>query len=105
MSGPRTGKTGRRKHHIRVSSAVGVIALAILAAACGSSSPHAASSAPPPAATVATTTTVKAPAGSAPVIKLVSETGVTPAQLQRADKLLAATIVGLKRFRTPAEAY
>ena len=38
-------------------------------------------------------------------IKLVSETGVTPVQLHRAETLLAKTIVGLKRFASPAQAY
>ena len=48
--------------------------------------------------------TTTAPAAAGP-IKLESETGVTPAELRRADNLLSATIKDLRRFRTPAEAY
>ncbi|HTD49834.1 MAG TPA: hypothetical protein VK771_04500 [Acidimicrobiia bacterium] len=43
-----------------------------------------------------------APAGS---VGLVGEPGVTSAELQRAEALLASTIIDLKRFRTPAQAY
>jgi hypothetical protein len=38
-------------------------------------------------------------------IKLVSETGVTPTELHRAESLIATTIIALKRFETPAQAY
>jgi hypothetical protein len=53
------------------------------------------------AAVTAPSTTVPA----APPIALTSETGVTPAELQRADALIAQTIVGLKQFEYPTEAY
>ena len=91
---------------LRLSSGIAVIAVALVATACGSSSPHAASSGTTPSTTVVPTTTVnRATGGSGPAIKLVSETGVTPAQLHRADKLLATTIVDLERFQYPQEAY
>ena len=38
-------------------------------------------------------------------LRLVSEAGVTPAELQRAENLIASTIKDLKRFQTPAQAY
>ncbi len=44
-------------------------------------------------------------ASVAPSIVLASEPGVTPAELQRAEALISATIVGLKRYEYPAEAY
>ena len=37
--------------------------------------------------------------------KLVGETGVSPVQLQRAEKLLSTTITDLQRFKTPEMAY
>jgi len=81
------------------------LTLVLMAAACSSSSPGAApksTSAP----TKATTTTAAVPTvpGIGP-IKLVSETGVSPEQLHRAETLLAKTIIGLKRFASPAQAY
>jgi hypothetical protein len=46
------------------------------------------------------------PATEAPgTIHLVSETGVSPAQLARADALIEATMTDLKQFQTPAQAY
>jgi len=83
--------------------------LVLVAAACGSSSPHAT----PKAATTPTTTVTSTspPTTSVPTvpgigpIRLVSQAGVTPVQLHRAETLLARTIVGLKRFATPAQAY
>src|SRR5436190_7047336 len=89
------------------TSSFAALALVLVAAACSSSSPHAASkSTSPPTTKVATTTTAAAPTvpGLGP-IKLVSETGVSPVQLHRAETLLAKTIVGLKRFASPAQAY
>jgi hypothetical protein len=56
---------------------------------------------PAPSSTASTA----AAAGSLPSIHLVRETGVSPAELQRADRLLAETIVDIKRWQTPAEAY
>jgi hypothetical protein len=81
------------------------LALVLVAGACGSSSQHAASqpvskATTAPTARAATTTTTQP--GS---IKLVSESGVTPAELQRAETLLSSTIKDLKRFQTPAMAY
>jgi hypothetical protein len=98
-------------HRPKASTASsGAIALALMfvAAACGSSTPRAAANATTAttqveATTASTTTTTTTPAtGSS---KLVGETGVTPVQLQRAEKLLATTIVDLKRFATPEQAY
>jgi hypothetical protein len=83
------------------------LALVLVASACGSSSPHAASkTTSAPTTTAATTTTAAAPTvPGLGTIKLVSETGVSPVQLHRAETLLAKTIVGLKRFASPAQAY
>jgi hypothetical protein len=52
-----------------------------------------------PATAAPTTTTID------PSVKLRSEPGVTPAELLRAEHLIDMTIVDLKRFQTPAEAY
>jgi hypothetical protein len=81
----------------------------IVAAACGSSTPNAT----PKATTTAPvkSTTTAPPTTSVPTvpgvgpIKLVSETGVTPIQLHRAESLLATTMVALKRFASPTQAY
>jgi hypothetical protein len=87
-----------------------VLVLGLVAAACGSSSP----SATPKAAAKSTTSgvvTTAPPTTSVPSvpgvgpIKLVSETGVTPVELHRAESLLATTMVALKRFESPAQAY
>jgi hypothetical protein len=87
-----------------MSGPVVAVVLVLAASACASSSSHASSQ--PPTTTVKAptvpSTTAAAPTGS---VKLVSETGVSPAELHRADALLAATIVDLKRYQTPAEAY
>jgi hypothetical protein len=74
-----------------------------------------------PAATVPPTVAVTVPATVAPTapatmappttaaanpsIKLVAETGVSPAELDRADTLVESTIVGLQRYEYPQEAY
>jgi len=98
----------RRATSGTVSSCLVTFALVILAAACGSSAPKAAApgtNAPTtevPTTPSTTTTTAAARPGA---IKLVGETGVTPAELQRAEKLLSTTIVDLKRFATPQQAY
>ena len=42
------------------------------------------------------------PAGS---VKLMSEAGVTPTELTRAETLLNTTIIDLKRWESPAQAY
>jgi len=87
------------------------LGLVLVAAGCGSSSPHATANAPskstaPPTTKAASTTTTTVPTvpGMGP-IRLESETGVTPTELNRAETLIATTIVDLKRFETPAQAY
>jgi hypothetical protein len=84
-------------------SLAGAIVLS-LAAACGSSSTgaaHAPRSTTPPT----TTTTPAAHTASVDAIRLRSEPGVTPAELQRADKLIEDTLKNIGRYRTPAMAY
>jgi hypothetical protein len=79
----------------------------LVAAACGSSSPKATpkAAAKPTTTKVATTTTSVPTVPGVGPIKLVSETGVTPVELHRAETLIATTMVALKRFATPAQAY
>ena len=67
-------------------------------AAAVTSPPTAAPTSPPATATPTT-------AELADSIHLTGEPGVTPAELQRADTLIAETIVDLKRYQSPAEAY
>jgi hypothetical protein len=112
MSGQVPGTTRQREGRVARSRAVAALALVLVAAACGSSSSHAtpevgtsSTAAPATKSNAAPTSTVPAvtvPGGS---IRLVSETGVTPAELKRADTLLAQTIVDIKHFETPAMAY
>lgn len=85
---------------------------ALGAAACGSSSSHTASAPPPTASsttrpTLPTTTTVAPPKPYDPTkpIDLGGTPGVTPAEQHRAETLLRETIVDLRKFQTPAEAY
>jgi hypothetical protein len=61
----------------------------------------------PPTAAPATAPVTAAPTTTTtgPSVKLRSEPGVTPAELLRAEHLIDMTIVDLKRFETPAEAY
>jgi hypothetical protein len=80
---------------------IAALAFVVVVAACGGSSSHAAPSSRVPATSATPTTTSTRP-GS---IRLVSEAGVTPAELQRAENLIASTIKDLKRFQTPAQAY
>src|SRR5690242_11942385 len=98
-----------------LSIAIGPIAvgLALIAGACGSSSTHSAtppsSSAPPVVTTTkpsTTTTTLEKPKPYDPTkpIDLGGTPGVTPAEQHRAETLLRATIVDLRRFEYPAEA-
>src|SRR5258705_8091897 len=93
----------------RVKLAAAAFTLLAVTAACGSSASHPAaakSTTTPPTARVTTTTVptpVTTPNGK--VINLVSETGVTPTQLHRAEVLLATTMTDLKLFATPAQAY
>ncbi|MDQ1481311.1 MAG: hypothetical protein QOI44_2172 [Actinomycetota bacterium] len=86
---------------------IGAITLGfvIVAAACGSSTPNATPKTPVKSTTTAApTTSVPTVPGVGP-IKLVSQTGVTPVELHRAETLIATTMVALKRFATPAQAY
>lgn len=95
-----------RGHTARAARrSVGALALVLVAAACGSSShaaakPAAKATTPPTVAPTTPTTTT-----SPGTIKLVSETGVTSTELQRAETLLTDTVKDLKRFQTPAQAY
>jgi hypothetical protein len=57
----------------------------------------------PPTATSATA--APATTQSDTSIHLVGETGVSPAELLRADTLITETIADLKRYQSPAEAY
>jgi hypothetical protein len=84
---------------------IAVLAFMVVVAACGGSSSHAAPKLSG-RATSPTSTSVPTTTGTKPgSIRLVSEPGVTPAELQRADNLVASTMKDLKRFQTPAQAY
>jgi hypothetical protein len=109
MSGPVTSLKRRGTMGIVPSRAIAALALVLVAAACGSSSSPAS-----PKVRATSTTGVKPTAPSttdgtaarlAGSIKLHSEPGVTPVQLQRAESLIATTMSGLRRFQTPAQAY
>src|SRR4051794_5740594 len=107
MSTPVTPAT--RRNQIRIArGALAALAFVLVAGACASSSPKATPKAKvkatSPTTKVATTTTVPTVPGVGP-IKLVSVTGVTPVEVHRAEKLIASTFAGLKRFKTPADAY
>jgi hypothetical protein len=89
-----------------VCSLVAAVALA----ACGGSSASDAGGAKASAAATVTTATKTSQAGTHAVavtnaINLSGTPGVTPAEQQRAQKLIVDTIAGLKRLATPAEAY
>jgi len=88
-----------------VCSLAGSLALA----ACGGSSAPTRSAAGAKvvgAPTVTTVTTAaKTTAVSTTAINLSGTPGVTPAEQARAEKLVEETIVDLRRFETPAEAY
>jgi hypothetical protein len=94
---------------------VGACALTLALAACGSSShpsvaPSASTAAPTtvaPTTVKPTTTTVAKPKPYDPTkpIDLSGTPGVTPAEQHRAETLLRQTIVDLRKFRTPDEAY
>ncbi len=92
------------------SSVFAAFALVLVTAACGSSTSKATGNTSAPSTTTtaapATTTTMATPVapGVGP-IRLVSESGVTPTELHRAETLIATTIKDLKRFQTPAQAY
>ena len=77
---------------------------ALVLAACGSSGAHTSSSAvKPPAAPRATTTTTTRNATHA-AVELRATSGVTPAELARADRLLSSTITDLREWNTPDKA-
>ena len=95
-----------------LAGAVAALALVLVAGVCGSSSHPAANgqgtvlaSTTTTARATTTTAPIEATAPGAGTIRLDSETGVTPTELERADTLIASTITGLRRFHTPAEAY
>jgi hypothetical protein len=82
--------------------------LALVAGACGSSNARVSSPPPAPATTApaSTSTTLEKPKPFDPTkpIDLGGTPGVTLAEQHRAEKLLRATIVDLRRFQYPAEA-
>jgi len=89
----------------------GVIAAGavLMLAACGSSTaPTSTPTTKPPAApgaTTATTTTARQqPDATHTALELKATTGVTPAELARADRLLNSTIRDLPEWNTPAQA-
>ncbi len=89
---------------------VSVLAGSLALAACGGSStslPGAAKAVKTPSAATTTTltTAAKTPAISTTAINLSGTPGVTPAEQARAEKLVEETIVDIRRFETPAEAY
>jgi hypothetical protein len=94
-----------------VTFVIASVALVLVAAACGSSS-KSASSNPPVASstttkpTAPTTTTLEKPKPFDPTkpIDLGGTPGVTPAEQHRAEALLRATLVDIRKFATPAEA-
>jgi hypothetical protein len=93
---------------LMMCSMAGSLALA----ACGGSSTHTTSAGVSQAAkapTVTTPTTTRTAATKPPTltsaIDLSGTPGVTPAEQNRAEDLIKATIIDLKRFETPAEAY
>jgi hypothetical protein len=97
----------RRATSGTAAACVAALALVLVGTACGSSAPKAASSTNAPTTGAATTSTTH-PKSTPTVpgsVKLVGETGVSPVQLQRAEKLLSTTITDLKRFKTPEMAY
>jgi hypothetical protein len=88
------------------------LAAALALAACGGSSTRSAGAgtSKAPTATTATTATTAPTAETKPptltsAIDLSGTPGVTPAEQKRAQDLIKATIVDIKRFETPAEAY
>jgi hypothetical protein len=96
----------RRPGLIAKVSSLAVLSVA-LAGACGSTSSPSASDATAPSAPRARdpgSTTSQSPNGGG-TQKLRAEPGVSPAELERASRLLASTIADLPRWHTPAEAY
>jgi hypothetical protein len=86
---------------------IGVGAALLIAAGCGSSGGHA-GSAPAPSTTArsATTTTTTRPqrADGSHGVQLRATTGVNPAQLARAERLLTTTIADIPSWSTPEKA-
>ena len=78
----------------------------LMLAACGSSTARISTPATkPPAQARATTTTTRKPSDTThTALELKATTGVTPAELARADHLLHSTISGLAEWNTPAQA-
>jgi hypothetical protein len=78
----------------------------LMLAACGSSAaPTSTPATKPPAQPRATTTTTRKPSDTThTALELKATTGVTPAELARADHLLHSTISGLAEWNTPARA-
>ncbi len=119
MSRPTSRPT--RGGQMRISRSVPVFALALVAACAGPSSqaipkvraqsPRAPSrivaSTTPSTRQAATPPTTSGPAASGAdrPIKLVGDADVTPAELERAERLLESTIAGLERFESPSQAY
>jgi hypothetical protein len=103
MTAPEPCARRRARARIVQSRTVAICALALVAAACGSSSTH--SSAPSANTKPTSAPTTTRPRASTASIRLVSESGVSPAELQRAETLLASTIKDLKQFKSPAQAY
>jgi hypothetical protein len=88
------------------------VAGSLALAACGGSSTHTTGAGVPKAAeapTVTTPTTTRTAATKPPTltsaINLSGTPGVTPAEQKRAENLIKATIIDLKRFATPVQAY
>jgi hypothetical protein len=99
---------------------VGVFALTLALAACGSSAHTSVGASSPATTTASRTASTAAPTTAAPTtttvdkgkpydpnkpIDLGGTPGVTPAEQHRAETLLRQTIVGLRKFTTPQEAY
>ena len=93
--------------------AIAGVALALVAGACGSSGSHASGATSPtsgkPSSTTSpasTSTTLERPKPYDPTkpIDLGGTPGVTPAEQHRAEALLRATIVDLRRYQYPTEA-
>jgi hypothetical protein len=88
------------------------VAGSLALAACGGSSTHTttpgvspAAKAPTPTTPTTTHTAATKPPTLTSSIDLSGTPGVTPAEQKRAQDLIKATIIDLKRFETPAEAY
>lgn len=106
----------------RITRSLSAFALVFVASACAGSSSQAPSTGPDQSldlstgdvartAPSASTTPPPRPTYPSPAvssgrpIRLVGDPGVTPAELERAERLLESTIAGLERFRSPSQAY